>query len=69
MPLDVIRMRRVRLLQDVRGDWPIGHTTIAPAGEYIAELNPQGAAAVRAQNGELLGIKPGEFEFLDEEGA
>lgn len=55
---------RVVLLKEVRGDFPIGHNTIAPAGVYDAFLNPHGAVAVIAENGQMLGVKPDEFEWL-----
>ena len=60
-------MKRIVLLKDVRGDFPIGHNTVAPAGVYIPQLNPQGAVSVIATNGQLLGIKPDEFVWLDNE--
>lgn len=56
--------RRVRLARDVRGDWPIGHGTVARAGTYVARSNQHGALSVLAEGGELMGIKPGEFEDL-----
>jgi hypothetical protein len=57
---------KVMLSRTIRGDWPIGHKTIAPAGVYEAYCNPQGAVSVKAENGELLGLKPGEFEWLSQ---
>ncbi len=60
-------MRRIVLLKEVRGDFPIGHNTIASAGVYLPKLNRHGAVSVVASNGELLGIKPNEFEWLDTE--
>jgi len=59
--------RRIVLLNEVRGDFPIGHKTVAPAGVYIPKVNRHGAISVVALNGELLGIKPNEFEWLDNE--
>lgn len=52
---------RVRLGEPVRGDGPF-RTTVALAGDYDCECNQWGACSVRATNGQLLGIKPGEFE-------
>jgi hypothetical protein len=62
------RRATVRLLQAVTSDLPVifGPALVAPPGLYVAELNALGAAAVRV-DGKLLGIKPGEFEFVDEE--
>lgn len=62
-----IKERGIRLPHDVYGDWPIGHTTMAPAGVYSGEqlrVNQHGAVAVIASNGKLLGVKPHEFEVL-----
>lgn len=56
--------RWVELSEDVHGDWPIGHTTVAKAGIYRASSNKHGALSVTAENGQLLGIKPGEFRTL-----
>jgi hypothetical protein len=56
---------RVILLNRVTGDWPIGHTTIAEPGVYDCYINPHGAVSVIAGNGKLLGLKPGEFQWLE----
>jgi hypothetical protein len=58
---------RVRMSKTVRPDIPLGPPgTIALVGEvYEAESNPQGAISVVCKNGEKLGVKPGEFEFID----
>ena len=58
--------RQIVLINEIRGDWPIGHDTIATPGVYDAYENRHGAVAVRAGNGEMLGLKPGEFEWLGE---
>jgi len=58
--------RKVILLQDVRGDWPIAYHVVAPAGVYTAHVNPHGAVSVEATNGELLGVKHGELQWMDE---
>jgi len=55
----------IRLPHDVRGEGP-WTSTVAPAGDYLAEVNPLGALWVIATNGHELGIKPGEFEALTE---
>ena len=59
--------KRIVLLNDVHGDFPIANHVVAPAGIYDAYVNPHGAVAVIATNGEWLGIKPGEFQWLDSE--
>lgn len=56
---------RVWLAGPVRGDYPIGHTTLAEAGEHDCESNRYGAISVRATNGQMLGLKPAEFEPLE----
>ena len=56
---------RVLLKGPVRGDYPIGHTTLAEAGEHDCESNRYGAISVRATNGQRLGVKPAEFEPID----
>ena len=53
---------KIFLPRTVRGDWPIGHLLVAKAGTHDAVRNPHGAVAVVLPSGELLGIKPGEFE-------
>jgi len=59
-----IQAGKILLINEVRGDPPIGHHLIAEAGIYIPFINPQGAVSVEV-NGALLGLKPGEFEWLD----
>lgn len=61
---------RIRLLGSVRADFPFGRTLsfggrrAAPAGIYDAHHNPFGAVSVVDDNGELLGVKPHEFEWV-----
>lgn len=57
---------KVRLPRDVSGDFPFGHMHVARAGIHEAHTNPFGAVSVWAESGELLGVKPGEFEYLDQ---
>lgn len=56
---------KVWLAGPVRGDYPIGHTTIANEGEYDCESNRYGAVSVVAENGQWLGVKPCEFEPVE----
>jgi hypothetical protein len=56
---------KIIIIREVRGDWPIGHNTIAEPGVYDAYVNPHGAVSVMASNGRMLGIKPCEFEWLE----
>jgi len=53
---------QIYLPRTVRGDFPFSDTAAEP-GLYIASFNPQGAASVRATNGKVLGVKPGEFRW------
>ena len=53
---------RIRLLATLRGDFPFGHSTVAPAGDYDCECNQWGAVSIRCSNGQGLGVKPAEFE-------
>jgi hypothetical protein len=52
--------RFVYLPEPVCGDGPFAATR-AEAGVYEAHFNPEGAVFVKATNGKLLGVKPGEF--------
>jgi hypothetical protein len=56
----------VILLRTIRGDFPF-QAVKAPPGVYEAYVNPHGAVSVIAENGEMLGLKPGEFEWLTKE--
>jgi len=57
--------RYVLLPRTVRGDWPIGHDTVARAGLHCVRRNTHGARSVLAENGTWLGIKPHECEDVD----
>lgn len=52
--------RWISLPREVRGDFPVGHTTAAKPGIYRAEANRHGALSVTATDGKKLGIKPAE---------
>ena len=58
---------KVMVLNTVRGDWPIGHNTIAEPGVYDAYVNPHGAVSVKTESGQLLGLKPSEFEWISKD--
>lgn len=53
----------VTLPNAVQGDGPFAHIKATP-GKHCPELNPHGAVAVRSETGHLLGIKPGEFDWV-----
>lgn len=57
----------IRMLENVRPDliFLAKPGTILRAGkEYEATSNKNGAISGRAENGEMLGVRPGEFEFV-----
>jgi hypothetical protein len=56
---------RVLLYGPVLGDYPIGHTTLAEAGEHECVSSQYGAISVQATDGMLLGLKPAEFEVIE----
>lgn len=55
---------RVRIHRRVSGDFPF-HTVFAMPGDYPCECNRYGAVSVKAMNGEMLGLRPAEFEALE----
>lgn len=55
---------RVRLASQVRGDFPIGHSSVAEAGDHDCTCNKWGAVSVRAGNGKMLGLRPAEFDVV-----
>ena len=55
---------KVRLVSEVRGDFPVGHTTAVAAGDHDCECNKWGAVSVVAGDGKSLGLRPAEFEAL-----
>ena len=59
---------RIRMKHDVRPDliFLAKPGTILRAGmEYNATANKNGAISGICENGEALGVKPGEFEFIE----
>lgn len=57
---------RVLLVRPLHSDFPMtACLTTAEAGEHDCESNRYGAITVRATNGQMLGIKPEEFEPLE----
>lgn len=64
---------KIRMLQNVRPDFPLGiigllgekpGTILRASMEYQAMSNKNGAISGLCENGEYLGVKPGEFEFI-----
>ena len=55
----------IALTRQVRGDFPIGHKSIADAGVHQCMSNQQGAVSVIASDGHTLGIKPSEFDVIE----
>lgn len=59
---------RIRMIKDVRSDIPIlsNYRTVLKSGKtYDATANKHGAVCGRCDNGELIGVRPGEFEFVE----
>lgn len=54
---------QVKLTRAVRGDGPWRSTKVEP-GVHVAEHNPNGAVSVLATNGQWLGLRPHEFEWV-----
>ncbi len=53
--------KTVLLTRDACGDGPFSSTRVS-AGQYAADCNRWGAVTVRAGNGQMLGLRPAEFE-------
>lgn len=59
--------RRLRIIRQVRGDWPIGHLSVAEPRVYEPNeilVNIHGAVSVMTPQG-WLGIKPDEMEWIE----
>lgn len=59
LPLLRVTVRRV-----IRGDIPGMGGLVLPGVSYPAHLNPQGAVSAVSEDGDLFGLKPGEFDFV-----
>ena len=59
---------RILLRERVKSDLPFlskdGRGFCAQAGEHYCHSNQYGALSVKAENGQMLGIKPLEFEVV-----
>lgn len=65
-PDPIIGRITILMLENVRGQIISPPGTILRVGkEYPAESNSYGAVSGLCQNGEYLGVKPGEFRFLE----
>jgi len=60
----MIQAGKIVVLRQVRGDCPFSSHVVAEPGVYVPFINPQGAVAVET-NGEMLGLKPDEFQWLE----
>jgi len=61
------RTMKIRMLEDVRPDVPFlakPGTILRKSKEYEAKSNPNGAISGLCENGEWLGVRPDEFEFI-----
>ena len=59
----VVKDLRVTLRHHVQADPPFSEPK-APPGTYRAEMNPHGALSVLLVDGQRLGVKPQEFDFV-----
>ena len=58
---------QIKMVKDVRSDLPFRKTpgTILRFGKiYDASANKHGAVCGKCENGEMIGVRPGEFEFV-----
>lgn len=58
---------KIKMLEDVRPDLPFlsAPGTILRFGKiYEASANKHGAVCGKCENGEMLGVRPGEFAFV-----
>lgn len=64
--MTMTRGLKVRVLSTTRGNGFISPpgTILKEGDEVEAETNPHGAISGLCQNGEWLGLYPGEFEFI-----
>ena len=60
----MIQAGKIVIMREVRGDCPFSYHVVARPGVYVPFINPQGAISVEV-NGEMLGIKPNEFQWLE----
>ena len=59
---------KIRMIKDVRSEIPIlsaSRTVLKFGKTYDATANKHGAVCGRCDNGELIGVRPGEFEFVE----
>lgn len=59
---DDLKKFKIYLPRMVHGDWPFGHHLVAQPGVHDAVENQHGAVSVVLDHGQLLGVKPDEFE-------
>lgn len=60
----MIQAGKIILINPIQGDFPIGSHLIAEPGVYTPFINRHGAVSVDI-NGEKLGLKPNEFEWIE----
>ena len=57
---------KIRILRNVWSEIPFGPKLSVRRGEiHAACSNPLGAVCVRFDDGQMLGVRPDEFEWLD----
>ncbi len=55
---------KINLPRDVKSEIPIGPVAYTKAGNHLIHMNPHGAVSVPTPGG-ILGIKPGEYEWVN----
>ena len=58
--------KKIRITKTVQSDLPFPPYYIVREGEvFVAWVNPLGAVSAEMSDGELLGVKPGEYEWIE----
>ena len=55
---------KIYLSRTIRGDWPLGHHLVAEPGVHDAVENQHRAVSIVLDHGQLLGVKPDEYERI-----
>lgn len=56
---------RIRVLRRIRSEIPIPPIHVLEPGVYPCVVNPLGAVSVPLPDGGFIGVKPGEFEWVE----
>jgi len=58
-------MMKIRLLKQIKSEWPFPPFLVAEPGIYKAHSNRHGAISIMIDD-HLLGVKPDEFQYVIE---